>query len=36
MKAAGYIRVASNMQVENGHSLDMQRKLIADYVQSKG
>ncbi len=36
MKAAGYIRVSSDMQVEHGHSLDMQRKLIADYVYSQG
>jgi DNA invertase Pin-like site-specific DNA recombinase len=36
MKAVGYIRVSSEMQVKQGHSLDMQRKLITDYVQSKG
>ncbi|MBI5029502.1 MAG: recombinase family protein [Chloroflexi bacterium] len=36
MKAAGYIRVSSEMQVKQGHSLDMQRKLITDYVHSKG
>ena len=36
MKAVGYIRVSSEMQVKQGHSLDMQRKLNPDYVQSKG
>jgi DNA invertase Pin-like site-specific DNA recombinase len=36
MKAVGYIRVSSEMQVKQGHSLDMQRKMIVDYVQSKG
>ncbi|CAG0980106.1 Transposon gamma-delta resolvase [Anaerolineae bacterium] len=36
MKAVGYIRVSSEMQVKQGHSLDMQRKMITDYVQSKG
>ena len=36
MKAVGYIRVSSEMQVKYGHSLDMQRKLITDYVHSKG
>lgn len=36
MKAVGYIRVSSEMQVKQGHSLDMQRKLITDYVQSNG
>jgi DNA invertase Pin-like site-specific DNA recombinase len=36
MKAVGYIRVSSEMQVKNGHSLDMQRQLIIDYVHSKG
>lgn len=36
MKVVGYMRVSSEMQVKQGHSLDMQRKMIADYVQSKG
>lgn len=36
MKAVGYIRVSSEMQVKQGHSLDMQRKLITDYVHSNG
>ena len=36
MKAVWYIRVSSEMQVKQGHSLDMQRKLITDYVRSKG
>jgi len=36
MKAVGYIRVSSEMQVKQGHSLDMQRQMITDYVQSKG
>lgn len=36
MKAVGYIPVSSEMQVKHGHSLDMQRKLITDYIQSKG
>ncbi len=36
MKAVGYVRVSSEMQVKQGHSLDMQRKLITDYVHSKG
>ena len=36
MKAAGYIRVSSEMQFKQGHSLTMQRQLITDYVHSKG
>ena len=36
MKAVGYIRVSSEMQVKQGHSLDMQRKLITDYVHHQG
>jgi DNA invertase Pin-like site-specific DNA recombinase len=36
MKAVGYIRVSSKMQAKQGHSLDMQRKMIADYVRGKG
>ncbi len=36
MKAVGYIRVSSEMQVKQGHSLDMQHKLIMDYVHHQG
>lgn len=36
MKAVGYIRVSSEMQIEMGHSLDAQRTLISDYVRAKG
>jgi len=36
MKAAGYIRVSSEMQIETGHSLDAQRFMIKEYVRSKG
>jgi len=36
MKAVGYIRVSSEMQIETGHSLDAQRTIIADYVRAKG
>ena len=35
MKAVGYIRVSSEMQVKQGHSLAMQHQMIADYVHSK-
>lgn len=34
MKAAGYIRVSSEMQIETGHSLDAQRTLIAEFVRA--
>jgi len=36
MKAVGYIRVSSEMQIETGHSLDAQRWLIHDYARAKG
>ncbi len=36
MKAGGYIRVSSKMQVEAGHSLAAQRALIAEYAQRQG
>ncbi len=36
MRAAGYIRVSSEMQVENGHSLETQAQLIRDYCQQHG
>ncbi|MBI5030141.1 MAG: recombinase family protein [Chloroflexi bacterium] len=36
MKAVGYVRVSSEMQVKQGHSLDMQHQMIADYVHSRG
>ena len=36
MKALGYIRVSSEMQVETGHSLDAQRTLITDFINAKG
>ncbi len=36
MKAAGYIRVSSEMQIETGHSLDAQRTMISDFVRAKG
>ena len=36
MKAVGYIRVSSEMQVKHGHSLDVQRQMITDYVHAKG
>jgi site-specific DNA recombinase len=36
MKAVGYIRVSSEMQIETGHSLDAQRTLITDFVRAKG
>ncbi|MBI5032610.1 MAG: recombinase family protein [Chloroflexi bacterium] len=36
MKAVGYIRVSSEMQIETGHSLGAQRTLITDYVRAKG
>ena len=36
MKAVGYIRVSSEMQVETGYSLDAQRAFITDYVRTKG
>lgn len=34
MRAGGYIGVSSNMQAENGHRLDMQRKMIGDYPKT--
>lgn len=36
MKAVGYIRVSSEMQVRQGHGLDVQRQMITNYVYSKG
>lgn len=36
MKAVGYIRVSSEMQIETGHSLDAQRTIITEYVRAKG
>jgi len=36
MKAVGYIRVSSEMQIETGHSLDAQRTLITEFVRAKG
>jgi site-specific DNA recombinase len=36
MKAVGYIRVSSEMQSKDGHSLDAQRTLITDFVRAKG
>ncbi len=36
MKVVGYIRVSSKMQAKYGHSLDMQRQMIIDFVRSKG
>ncbi|MCL5951370.1 MAG: recombinase family protein [Chloroflexi bacterium] len=36
MRAVGYIRVSSEMQIETGHSLDAQRTLITDFVRAKG
>lgn len=36
MKAVGYIRVSSEMQIETGHSLDAQRTLITEFARAKG
>jgi site-specific DNA recombinase len=36
MKAVGYIRVSSEMQIETGHSLDAQSALITDFIRAKG
>jgi site-specific DNA recombinase len=36
MKAVGYIRVSSEMQVKQGHSLDMQHQMITDHVHTMG
>ena len=36
MRAAGYIRVSTTEQVEEGHSLDDQPALIAEFCRSKG
>ena len=33
MRAAGYIRVSTTEQAEEGHSLDAQRRAILDYCQ---
>jgi DNA invertase Pin-like site-specific DNA recombinase len=35
-RAIGYVRVSTTMQVESGHSLDAQRKSIADYCELYG
>ncbi len=36
MRAAGYIRVSSEMQVETSHSLDAQRMIITEFMRAKG
>jgi site-specific DNA recombinase len=36
MKAVGYIRVSSEMQIETGHCLDAQRTLITEFARAKG
>ena len=36
MKAEGYIRVSSEMQIETGYGLDAQRAFITDDVHHKG
>ena len=35
MKIAIYTRVSSSMQVEDGHSLDAQRRLLVDYAKAR-